>query len=320
MTTRSAVADAVYPTSVTHTHGPALTAAERRTRIVAVVAAATMGVEIAGGTAFGSLALLADGLHMASHTLAMGIAVFAYAYARQHAANPRFVFGTGKVNVLGGYTGAILLSVTALWMAWESLERMWIPTPIRYAEAAAVGALGLLVNTASAWLLRDGLAHGQIEGRATCCSSHQDLNLQAAYLHVLADAATSVLALVALGVAAWQNMPWLDPLVGLAGAGLVGWWSVGLLRETATMLLDHQAPDDVQRLVRAAVEAHGDHVAELRCWSVGQGRYAAAAAVLSVHPKSSAAYRATLAVDARLAWVSFDVRGGSAPHGDSSAA
>jgi cation diffusion facilitator family transporter len=186
---------------------------------------------------------------------------------------------------------------------------MWTPTPIRYAEAAAVGALGLLVNTVSAWLLRDDSAHGQARNHADGCCRHQDYNLQAAYLHVLADAATSVLALVAIVVAAWQDLPWLDPLVGFAGAGLVGWWSVRLLRTTATVLLDQQAPDEVQRLVCAAVEAHGDHVAELRCWSVGQGRYAAAATVVSIRPKSSAVYRATLAVDDRLAWVSFDNRG-----------
>jgi cation diffusion facilitator family transporter len=307
MTTRSAVADPVYSRSVTYTKRPALTSAERRTGTVAIVSAATMVLEIAGGAVFGSLALLADGLHMASHTLAMTVAVFAYAYARRHAANPRFVFGTGKVNVLGGYTGAILLAISALWMAWESIERLWTPTPVRYAEAAAVGALGLLVNIVSAWLLRDDPRHGRTDGHADGCR-HQDHNLQAAYLHVLADAATSVLALVAFAVAAWQDAPWLDPLVGFVGAGLVGWWSVGLLRTTATVLLDQQAPDEVQRLVCAAVEAHGDQVAALRCWSVGQGRYAAAATVVAVHPKSSAAYRARLAADDRLAWVSFEVR------------
>lgn len=274
--------------------------AERRTRAVTIIALVTMAVEFAGGLAFGSMALLADGLHMASHTLAMGIAVFAYAYARWHATDPRFTFGTGKVNVLAGYTGAILLTLSAVWMMTESLERWWSPTRVRYAEAAAVAGLGLAVNLASAWLLRDDHNHSG-------CRHAHDHNLRAVYFHVLADAATSVLAIGALLAASSLGARWLDPLAGLLGGGLVAWWAIGLLRATSGILLDHQAPELLRSTICGVVEWHGDKVVDLRCWAVGQGQYAAAVTVVARERRCSDDYRRLLPAERHLAWVSFQI-------------
>jgi cation diffusion facilitator family transporter len=202
-----------------------MTSAERRTMTVAAVSATMMLVEIIGGELLGSMAVTADGLHMASHTLALGIAAFAYVYARRHALNPRFAFGTGKVNALGGYTGAAFLGVTALWMLWESVARAWSPADIHYGEAMSIAALGLGVNAWSAWLLRDD--HGAHAHHGPACRHDADYNLRAAYLHVVSDAATSVLAIVALA-AAWRwNVPQLDAIAGIAAACVVDWlWVV----------------------------------------------------------------------------------------------
>lgn len=208
-------------------------ASERRTRWVVALTLAMMIGEIAAGLAFGSMALLADGWHMGTHAAALGVAAFAYAYARRHARDPRFRFGTAKVGTLGGFASAVGLAVVALLVFVESIARLFSPVAIRFDEAIAVCLLGLAVNIVSALLLKDD--HPEPGGSPR---PHRDYNRRAAYLHVLADALTSVLALAALTSGKWMGFTWMDPLMGLAGSVVIAWWSFGLLRDTSAVLLD----------------------------------------------------------------------------------
>ncbi len=245
--------------------------AETRTRVVIGLTAVTMVAEIVAGLLFGSMALLADGLHMASHATALTVSAFAYAYARRHAHSPRFSFGTGKVNALGGFTGAVLLATFAAVMAYESIHRLFEPIAIAYNQAILVAVLGLAVNGASVFILDTGdRSHDEHEHH------HHDHNLRAAYLHVLADAFTSVLAIVALLSAKYFGVLWVDPVVGMIGAALVARWSIGLLRATSDVLLDRQAPDHLLNRIKTSVEAEGDcRVVDLHVWPLGSGSYSA---------------------------------------------
>lgn len=298
-----------------HTFGlDAVSHGERRTLLVALVTAAFMGVEIAGGLAFGSMALLADGLHMGSHAVALGIAVSAYVYARRRAADPRFSFGTGKVNALAGFTGALLLVGFAALMAWESVARFLEPVPIVFDWAIAVAVLGLLVNGASALVLGHGGAdhaqgHEHAGGHPEHASPHHhDHNLRAAYLHVLADALTSVTAIVALVSGKFLGWVWLDPAMGIVGSLLVARWSWGLLRQTSHVLLDRQAPPEVLERVRGALEAESDdRVVDLHLWSIGPGVRAACIAVVSHAPRDPEEYRKRLPADVGLAHTTVEV-------------
>lgn len=211
---------------------------EHRTGIVVAMTVAMMVVEIAAGIIFGSMALLADGLHMASHAVALSINVFAYVYARRHAHDKRFSFGTGKVNALGGFTGAILLGVVALIMAWESAKRIVSPVEISFNQAIFVAVIGLVVNGISVWILNVKHDHHDHDDYAHDHHHHHDHNLRSAYLHVLADALTSVLAIFALFMAKYFGLNWMDPVMGILGAILVSRWSLGLLRSTSHTLLD----------------------------------------------------------------------------------
>ena len=276
---------------------------EGRTLLVACLSAVMMVAEILAGRLLGSMALLADGLHMASHTFALAIAVVAYRYARQHRANPRFTFGTGKVNALGGYTGAALLGIMALWMAWESLERLATPSAIHYQEAMLVAAIGLAVNGFSALILKDKHAHANCHGHAHA----HDHNLRAAYLHVLADAATSLLAIFALAVGMYWDAPRLDPIIGLAGAVLVGWWAVGLLRESAGVLLDQHGPDHVERKLRDSLERGGDQIEDLHCWEIAPGGYAAIVSLRSEDPQTAEHYKIKAPKDANILHLTVEV-------------
>lgn len=274
---------------------------ERRTLAVALVTAATMAVELVAGAWFGSMALLADGLHMASHALALGIAAFAYTYARRHAHDPCFSFGTGKVDALAGFGGAVLLAGFAAVMAFESLARLFHPIDVQFEGALAVAAVGLVVNAACAWILA---APGQPDGH------RHDHNLRAAYLHVLADALTSLLAIAALLGGMLLGATWLDPTMGLVGAALVGRWSAGLLRDSGAVLLDRQAPDEVREAIRAAIERDGeDRVTDLHVWAVGPAQYAAEIVVLSRRPRSPASYKEQLPATPRLVHVTVEVHG-----------
>ena len=297
---------------------------EARTIRVILLTAFMMVLEIAAGIAFGSMALLADGLHMASHTAALGISVFAYVYARKHARDERFSFGTGKVNSLGGFTGAILLAVFALLMVWESVHRLFAPVEIAYNQAIGVAVIGLVVNAVSALMLGggDGHAHSHSHGHAHGHShSHghahghdhdhaggRDLNLRAAYLHVIADALTSVLAIFALLAAKYQGLVWMDPVMGVVGAILVGRWSIGLLKSTSEVLLDHQVPEEKLGHIRESIERETDaRVADLHVWQIGPDHYAAEVKVVSREPGPPDRYKHYVAAGLNVVHVSCEV-------------
>lgn len=276
-------------------------AGERRTILVVLITAVTMVVEIGAGLWTGSMALLADGVHMASHVLALGISVFAYVYARRHAHDARFSFGTGKVNALAGFTGALLLAVVALGMAWESAGRLLAPGEIAFDEAIMVAVLGLVVNAASVVILgghRHGHdhEHGHDHDHEHHHHDHghhrEDHNLRSAYLHVLADALTSVLAILALLGAKYLDAGWLDPVMGIVGAVLVANWSRGLLSSTTGVLLDHQAPESLRQRLRGILErGDGDRIADLHVWSVGPGVHAAIVSIVTHDPRPPEYYR-----------------------------
>jgi cation diffusion facilitator family transporter len=283
--------------------------AEARTRAVVALTLGFMAVELVAGWLTGSMALLADGWHMGSHAAALGIAAYAYAFARRHRADPRFSFGTGKVSSLAGYSSALLLGAGALWMLVESVGRLMDPVPIRYTDALVVAALGLGVNLVSAWLLGGaGRGHGRghdhahqghgpddDHGHDGHGDHHQDHNLKAAYLHVLADALTSVLALFALGLGLGLGWSFLDPLMGVAGALLVGAWALGLARESAQVLLDAGDYDTIAGQVRAAIEADADNqVVDLHLWRIGPGGHACILSLVTHQPRPVEHYRALL--------------------------
>lgn len=284
---------------------------EARTLWVIALTAVMMVVEIAAGWLFGSMALLADGLHMASHAAALGISAAGYAYARRHAGDPAFSFGTGKVNSLAGFAGALLLAVFAVIMVWESAGRLLHPVSIAFDEAILVAILGLVVNGASVLLLsvdHEGHHDHHHDDDHAGHHAHHDHNLRSAYLHVLADALTSILAIVALLSGKLLGLGWMDPAMGIVGAVLVSRWSLGLLRDTSRVLLDRQAPEVVRRRIREAMErAPGDRVSDLHVWAVGPGIYAAIISVVSDDPAEVGRYRERLPGDLGIVHVSIEV-------------
>ena len=252
--------------------------AERNTRWAIILTAVTMVAEIIGGWIYNSMALLADGWHMSSHALALGLSALAYSAARRFANDGRFAFGTWKIEVLGGYTNAILLIVVAGFMLFHSVERLISPSPIHYDQAIVIAGIGLLVNLACAWLLRDGHAHDHAHGSGHDHHhhNHQDLNLRSAYLHVLADAATSVFAILALFGGKFFSANWLDPMMGIVGSALVAIWAVGLLRDTSRVLLDAEMDAPVVEEIHEAIAASPvkADITDLHVWRVGKGQYA----------------------------------------------
>lgn len=278
---------------------------ETRTIMVIAITAFMMVVEITAGVLFGSMALLADGLHMASHAVALAINAFAYVYARRHAHDHRFSFGTGKVNALGGFTGAILLALFALFMAWESVERLISPVQIVFNQAILVAIVGLVVNGLSVIILghhdheHPGHGHRHEKGESHDHHAHHhhhhDHNLRSAYLHVLADALTSVLAIFALLTAKYVGWVWMDPIMGIVGALLVARWSLGLMVSTASVLLDHQGPEDLEKRVKEALEGDdGTKVMDLHLWSIGPSIYALIAVVAAEKPIPPETYRSRI--------------------------
>ncbi len=332
--------------------GTAYAAAERRTRWVVALTAGMMVVEIVAGTVFGSMALLADGWHMATHAAALGVAAFAYAYARRHAANPRYSFGTGKVSALGGFASAVGLAVVALGVFVESAVRLTEPVAIRFDEAIAVTGVGLAVNLACAWILGaghdhgDGAGHGAHHGHdhddhhghddhdhdhdhgahghhghhahhghhtpaaaaGRGADEHRDHNLRGAYLHVMADALTSVLALAALTAGKYLGWAWMDPVMGLVGAVLIARWSMGLLRDTKAVLLDAEVSGDRQSAIRGLVERESeDRVADLHVWRVGPRHYAAILSVVTHEDREPEHYKRLLSGHEDLVHVTVEV-------------
>ncbi len=288
---------------------------ERRTVLVVVITAVMMVVEIAAGLVFGSMALLADGLHMASHTAALGLALFAYVYARRHAEDARFSYGTGKVNALGGFAGAVLLAVFALMMAWESTARLLAPVVVHFDRALLVAVLGLVVNAASALILARGGHHHHEHGPHDDHDEdpghhhhHHDHNLESAYLHVLADALTSILAIAALLAGKYFGMVWMDPAMGILGAILVARWSWGLVKRTSKVLLDHQAPERLRTAMIERLESDGETVVtDLHVRAIAPGGHAAEVVLASNSARPSREYRDRLAGIAEVLHLTIEV-------------
>ncbi len=298
------------PSAWSHSHSFAADTrlAERRTRVVIALTATMMVAEITAGAWYGSMALLADGWHMGTHVAAFVIAALAYFLERRHAEDPRFSFGTGKFSMLGGYTSAVLLGGIALLMAFESAQRLFRPTSIEFEQAITVAGVGLIVNLLCAALLHGAAqqhhAHDHAHDHA-----HHDPNLRSAYLHVLADALTSITAIIALAGGLWFGWGWLDPVMGLVGSAVVGWWAMGLLRNTGGALLDRTPPaSDLPEVIRRVVEADGQTVADLHVWQVAAGRYAAIVSLVGTEPRSADDYRQLLAEHQELVHLTVETR------------
>lgn len=303
---------------------------ERRTWAVIALTATMMVAEISAGTIYGSMALLADGWHMSTHASALLITALAYRFARRHARNPRFTFGTGKLGDLAAFGSATVLAIVALLIGWESLVRLRSPVPISFDEAILVAVIGLLVNLVSAWLLKDdhshhhghshhhahdhGHRHGHYNdhdhdhGAAATRAGTRDNNLRAAYLHVLADALTSVLAIAALLAGRSYGWVWLDPVIGIVGALVILSWSWGLLRDSGSVLMDY-LPDheDLPAEVRAAIESEHDEIVDLHVWQLGPGHHGAIIALKSTRPEPVEAYRARLRHIDELSHVTVEI-------------
>jgi cation diffusion facilitator family transporter len=271
-------------------------AQERKVWAVIGLTLLTMIVEIVAGIRFGSMALLADGWHMGTHAAALGITAAAYYLARKHAADRRFSFGTGKIGVLGGFTSAVVLSLVALLMIVESIQRLLSPHPILFNEAIAVATVGLVVNLLSALLLQK--KHDHDHGDADLLHhghDHHDHNLRGAYLHVLADALTSVLAILALLAGKTWHWIWLDPLIGVVGSIVIALWAGGLLRETAKILLDRDAdPLIVERIYQLIESDLDNRICDLHVWKIGSNQLAVILSVVTHYPQPVDHYKALL--------------------------
>jgi len=297
--------------------------AERRTWAVIVLCGFMMLAEIIGGALFGSIALIADGLHMSTHAGALLLAALAYRYARKHANDPSYTFGTGKLGDLAGYTSAIVLAMIAVLIAYEAVGRFFNPVQINFAEAIPIAVLGLSVNIASAWLLSGGdhrhhhhghdhehehLHHDPSRIDAdTGKVHHRDNNLRAAFVHVLADAAVSVLVITGLAGARLFGWLWMDPLAGLIGASVIANWSYGLIRDTSAILLDRNADPSLSEDVRRTVETDGDRLADLHLWRLGPGHLGAIISVVTTNHRAPAYYRSRLARFHELSHLTIEV-------------
>ncbi len=279
---------------------------EKRTLQVLWLTAVTMVIEVVAGIRYGSMALLADGWHMGTHVAAFAITLFAYRYARKHANNPAFAFGTGKVSVLGGFASAMALGVVALLMLLESVHRILEPQAIHFNEAIAVAVLGLVINIISAILLQGGHDHPHPGEHGY--GHHHDHNLRAAYLHVLADALTSMLAILALLSGKYFGWEWMDPIMGIVGAVIITRWAYGLLRDTSPILLDGSIGPKRTRDIRAAIEADADvKVTDLHVWEVGPGHYAVIISLVATEPRPPEYYRKQLDAFTELSHFTIEV-------------
>ena len=277
--------------------------AERNTRRVMWLTLVMMLVEIATGWVSGSMALLADGWHMGTHFFALGITAFAYHFSRKHATDPSYSFGTGKVGVLGGFTSAIVLAVVALLMIVESLGRFFSPEKIMFNEALLVAVIGLIVNLVSALLLKSR-SHGDCDSG----HHHHDHNLKAAYLHVLADALTSVLAIIALLAGKHMGWVWLDPAMGIVGALVITRWAYGLLRDTSKILLDRDADLEVTESIHSIIESDADNrIADFHLWKINSNRLALVLSIVTHYPKPPDHYKALLNGIKNLSHVTVEV-------------
>jgi len=286
---------------------------ERRVWFVIALSASMMIIEIVAGNLYGSMALVADGWHMSTHAGAMLITALAYGYARRHAKDPRFTFGTGKLGDLAAFASAVVLALVALLIGWESLVRLAHPVPIGFGQAIAVAAIGLIVNLASAWLLKGD--HGPHHGHGHGDRHHghhgqaRDNNLRAAYIHVLADALTSVLAIVALLLGRSFGWLWADPAMGVVGALVIARWSWRLIRESGSVLLDAAAESaKVRDEIGRTLAGSGDAITDLHVWQVGPGHFAAIVALVTETPRDSSFYKARLSHLHGLSHLTVEVR------------
>jgi len=281
--------------SVIHTHG------ERRTFQVLILTALTMMVEIVAGSVYGSMALLADGWHMGTHVAAFFVTIFAYRYARKNAKNPAFTFGTGKVSVLGGFSSAIFLALVALVMMVESVQRIFIPHDIHFNEAIFVAVIGLAVNIVSAFILQ-----GSHDNHAN--EHHQDHNLKAAYFHVLADALTSVLAIIALVAGKYLGWNQLDPIMGIVGAAVITRWAYGLIKETSPVLLDSSIEKEYKNTLKTTIEKDSDNrISDMHIWKIGPDHYAAIISIVTHYPKSPDHYKKLLDDIQKLSHITVEI-------------
>jgi len=306
------------PAAAGHSHvflGAGHARAERGTWAVIWLCGAMMLLEIGGGLLFGSIALIADGLHMSTHAGALLLAALAYRYGRRYAYDPRFSFGTGKFGDLAGFTSAVILAMIALLIGTEAAMRLLAPVPIRFGEAIPIAALGLAVNIASAWLLSDAGQgdhhhdhhHEHDHGHAHHAAG-RDNNMRAAIAHVAADAAVSVLVIAGLVLARGFGWLWMDPLAGIVGAGVIASWAYGLIRDTGAVLLDMVPDRRVAEQIRAAIEGDGDRLTDLHVWRLGPGHLGAIAAVATTRQRDAQFYRERLARFPSLAHVTVEVR------------
>jgi cation diffusion facilitator family transporter len=313
-----------------HSHiflGPDHARAERRTWAVIILCTAMMIAEIVGGVLFGSLALIADGLHMSTHAGALLLAALAYTFARRYATDPNFTFGTGKFGDLAGYSSAIVLAMIALLIGYEAVSRFLAPVPIAFDEAIPIAVLGLAVNIASAWLLAGGHHHGHGHAHDHGHSHdhshdhphdhdhshghsahHRDNNMRAAVVHVMADAAVSVLVIVGLLLARTFGWLWMDPLAGFIGALVIASWSVALIRDTGAILLDRMPDPGMADKVRVAIESEGDRVTDLHLWRLGPGHLGAIVSIATSAQREPSHYRQRLADFQDLSHVTVEVQ------------
>ncbi|SQH76584.1 putative cation efflux family protein [Shewanella benthica] len=300
----------------THNFSSVSDAGERNTRYVLYLTVVTMVVEIVAGTVYGSMALLADGWHMGTHAAAFTIALFAYHYARKHANNPAFSFGTGKVSVLGGFTSAIALGMVALIILVESVMRVFNPHQIHFNEAILVAIIGLTVNVISVFLLKDHHTHDHSHEDShnhSAEDAHEhtqthDHNLKAAYFHVLADALTSILAIGALLLGKFYGLNWLDPIMGIVGSIIITRWAWQLLKQTAPILLDASIENDYKQEIVQAIESDTqDRISDIHVWRISADHYAAEIAIVTTAPKDTVFYKDKLSSFTRLNHLTIEV-------------
>ncbi len=297
----------------------------RKTWLVIGLCTAMMAAEIGGGLAFGSMALVADGLHMSTHAGALLIAALAYTYARRHANDVRFSFGTGKFGDLAAFTSAVVLAMVALLIGYESIQRLLHPVSIAFGQAIPLAAVGLVVNLLSAWLLKDDHHHGHEhhghddhdhdshhdhdhdhdQGRDH--AHHHDLNLRAAYVHVLADAAVSVLALVGLVSARQFGLVWMDPAMGIVGSLVIASWSLGLIRAAGAVLLDMRPAGGLAEQIAHELETADDRITDLHVWRIGPGHSSAVVSMVCDQPLPPSAYKRRLNAIPGLSHVTVEV-------------
>jgi len=296
---------------------------ERRTWIVIAICTAMMVAEIAGGLWFGSVALIADGLHMSTHAGALLIAALAYTYARRYARDQRLTFGTGKLGDLAALSSAIVLALIALMIAYESIERLLNPVPIAFNEAILIAVLGLGVNLVSAWVLREDHGHHHGHHHAHHHHGHQhprrrrihlDHNMRAAFVHVAADAAVSVLVILGLVLARQFGWVWMDPTMGLVATIVIISWSWTLVRSAGAVLLDVSPDPGLSHEIASRLERGGDRISDLHLWRIGPGHLAAVISLVSDHPNTPGYYKQQLAGVAGLSHITIEVEHCPGPH------